>query len=234
MSKFHTCHAAINNLRRYCEIHSKATPREELLAFHHAVYDEKFETSVNGKRFSYEDERANIRKRSDDFPVMQCSNFEAEILDLITFHYTYDFHEDGLPKDTYKIHAMATVNPNNGKIISMKYMTGQAVVEIYQFNKRFHHDIIEDENHGIPTRNLSSSTKTSSITSHRRTNDKKISRTNNKQENQIHKLSSSAPPALNDKSRTTIISRIRSRRIKLISHISELLSTNSVGSTSSQ
>lgn len=107
MSKFHTCHAAINNLREYGKIHSKATPREELLVLHHAVYDEKFETSVNGKRFSYEDERANIRKRSDDFPEMQCSNFEAEILDLITFHYTYDFHEDGLPKDTYKIHAMA-------------------------------------------------------------------------------------------------------------------------------
>jgi hypothetical protein len=233
MTKFHTCHATINNLRKYFEIYSKATPREELLALHHSLYDEKFKMSFNGKRFrSYEDDRANILKRGDNgYPEMKCCNFSAEILDLITFHYTHDFHEDGLPKDIYKIHAIATVNPNNGKIISMKYMTGQALVEICQFRERFHHDINEDENRNINTRSLPSYSKTSSITSHRTTNDKKIRSTNNKQGSQIHKLSSSAPPAINGKSRITITSRIYNGRIKFISRISEFLSTKSFGST---
>lgn len=237
-NKFRTCHSAINNLRKFHENFSKATPRDELLAMHHDVYDENYKLILNGKRFSYEDEGANILLRgdNDDYPEMQCSNFEAEILDLTTFHYTHDFHEDGLPEDIYKIHAIATVNPNNGKIISMKYMTGQALVEIIQFNERFHHDIIiGDKNHNITTRSLSPSSKISSITSHNhRTNDKKkIRRTNNtKQGNQIHRLSSSAPPALNDKSRIIrITSRISNRRIKFTSRISEFLSTKSLGST---
>ena len=78
-----------------------------------------------------------LQQARDQFQGLY-SNFEAETLDNKTFHYTHDFHQKGMPQKSCKMHNIATVNPNNGKIISTKIMmTGQSTNEISQYNKKY-------------------------------------------------------------------------------------------------
>ena len=107
-----------------------------MLGLYDAVHDKKFELIFNGKRTSYERHREYSLNFHKNLPDFQISDFETEILDNITFRYTYmyDVHEEGMQK---KMHEMATVNPNNGKIISRHILTGQSMVELLKFNEKY-------------------------------------------------------------------------------------------------
>mmetsp|Transcript_26388 Transcript_26388/g.29622 ORF Transcript_26388/g.29622 Transcript_26388/m.29622 type:complete len:201 (-) Transcript_26388:112-714(-) len=127
------CQTAITNLKTYYEKCSDPTSsKEELVAIHDTLYDKKYEVMFNGKRYNYKYMLQYVLTRDDNSLNYQYSNVEAEVLDNITFHYTYDFHQKGLPQKSYTMHYMATVNPNNGKIISRKIMTGQSINEIIE------------------------------------------------------------------------------------------------------
>ena len=129
------CQTAITNLRMYYEkISSSTSSKEELLGLYDAVHDKKFELIFNGKRTSYERHREYSLNYHNNLPDFQICAFETEILDNITFRYTYDVHEEGIQK---KMHEMATVNPNNGKIISRHILTGQSMVELVKFNEKY-------------------------------------------------------------------------------------------------
>ena len=131
-----SCQTAITNLQIYLEKWSDpASSHKELLAIHDAVYDKNWEMKFNGKRYNYKHSLQHTLARDQVLGIY--SNFEAEILDNITFHYTFDVHQKGMPPKSCKMHQMATVNPNNRKIISTKIMTGQLTNEISQFNKKY-------------------------------------------------------------------------------------------------
>ena len=133
------CQIAITNLKLYYEKTSDLTlSKEELVAIHDAVYDKKFEMMFNGKQYNYKHLLQYLLMR-EQFQGLYCySNIEAEILDNTTFHYTYDFFQEGImPQSDYKMHQIATVNPNNGKIISRRIMTGQITKEFMQFNQKY-------------------------------------------------------------------------------------------------
>jgi len=147
------CQTAITNLKIAIEKYPDPTlSKEELVAIYDAVYDKRYEVMFNGKRYNYKHLLQNLLIR-DPFQGLY-SNFEAEILDNTTFHYTLDFCQEGMPQSSYKIHEIATVNPNNGKIISMKIMTGQSVKEIIQFNKKYV-DVVEKNIEACKTSSLS-------------------------------------------------------------------------------
>ena len=132
------CQTAITNLIIYFEKRSDpTTSEEELEAIYDAVYDKNFEMTFNGKRYNYNHllQYTLAWNQFQGLPV--CNNFEAEIFDNITFRYTHDFHQEGMPQKSCKMHNMTIVNPNNGRIISRKVMTGQSMKEFRQFNKKY-------------------------------------------------------------------------------------------------
>ncbi|OEU14376.1 hypothetical protein FRACYDRAFT_240916 [Fragilariopsis cylindrus CCMP1102] len=138
---------AIGNIRSLFECsvlisQQKMKPEEAVVIFD-AFCDENISLELNGKRYRYDwllfSARQNWAKQST------FENLETEVLDRITFHYTYDFHfhddedEDYLQAvsqpPSYKIHCMATVNPKNSKVIKIKVMTGEAAMHLVHFNR---------------------------------------------------------------------------------------------------
>jgi hypothetical protein len=120
----------------------KMKPEEAVVIFD-AFCDENISLELNGKRYRYDwllfSARQNWAKQST------FENLLTEVLDRITFHYTYDFYfhddedEDYLQAvsqpPSYKIHCMATVNPKNSKVIKIKVMTGEAAMHLVHFNR---------------------------------------------------------------------------------------------------
>ena len=138
---------AIGNIRSLFEcsvlISQQKMKPEEAVAIFDAFCDENISLELNGKRYRYDwllfSARQNWAKQST------FENLKTEVLDRITFHYTYDFHfhddedEDYLQAvsqpPSYKIHCMATVNPKNSKVIKIKVMTGEAAMHLVHFNR---------------------------------------------------------------------------------------------------
>ena len=146
---------AIGNIRSLFECsvlisQQKMKPEEAVVIFD-AFCDENISLELNGKRYRYDwllfSARQNWAKQST------FENLKTEVLDRITFHYTYDFHfhddedEDYLQAvsqpPSYKIHCMATVNPKNSKVIKIKVMTGEAAMHLVHFNR---HNLKELDN----------------------------------------------------------------------------------------
>ena len=146
---------AIGNIRSLFEcsvlISQQKMKPEEAVAIFDAFCDENISLELNGKRYRYDwllfSARQNWAKQST------FENLKTEVLDRITFHYTYDFHfhddedEDYLQAvsqpPSYKIHCMATVNPKNSKVIKIKVMTGEAAMQLVHFNR---HNLKELDN----------------------------------------------------------------------------------------
>ena len=146
---------AIGNIRSLFEcsvlISQQKMKPEEAVAIFDAFCDENISLELNGKRYRYDwllfSARQNWAKQST------FENLKTEVLDRITFHYTYDFHfhddedEDYLQAvsqpPSYKIHCMATVNPKNSKVIKIKVMTGEAAMHLVHFNR---HNLKELDN----------------------------------------------------------------------------------------
>mmetsp|Transcript_18615 Transcript_18615/g.20832 ORF Transcript_18615/g.20832 Transcript_18615/m.20832 type:complete len:244 (-) Transcript_18615:12-743(-) len=163
------CKTTIENLKIF--YHSRFAKRtisqEEILTMYDMVFDKNYETNFNGKMFNYQQHRDYVHDSNDCYNG-KITNFEAEILDTTTFRFTMDFHCGGGSQQVapqgnnkksssysysssvsvHKMHHLAIINPKNGKITTIKSMTGQAMMEVFRNinmgirHQKYIHDIM--------------------------------------------------------------------------------------------
>lgn len=141
----------------------KLSPESEeaLVTSFDALYDEHISFELNGKRYRYDWLLYSARQNWSKKTTFQ--NLDTEILDKVTFHYTFDcylYNEDDCilsqPLSKYKMHFIATVNPKNSKVIKIKVMTGEAAMYVFHSNMMTTTDAIiklDNNNNNIDVNN---------------------------------------------------------------------------------
>ena len=133
------CKIAITNLGQFhANRFSTSIAEAELIDLVQETFDKKYRTSINGKTYTYNDTLNSVKGIcvSSNRQYIHTKQYETEILDTTTFRYTIIYYYESKEAEVLferKIHDVVTVNPHNGKIVSIKSLAGEAVKEMMVF-----------------------------------------------------------------------------------------------------
>ena len=133
------CETAITNLGQFhANRFSTSIAEAELIDLVQETFDKKFCRAINGKTHTYNDTLNSVKGicESSNRQYIHTKQYETEILDTTTFRYTIIYYYESKEAEVLferKIHDVVTVNPHNGKIVSIKSLAGEAVKEMMVF-----------------------------------------------------------------------------------------------------
>ena len=133
------CETAITNLGQFhANRFSTSIAEEELIDLVQETFDKNFCQPINGKTYTYNDKLNSVKGIcvSSNRQYIHTKQYEPEILDTTTFRYTIIYYYESKDAEVLferKFHDVVTVNPHNGKIVSIKSLAGEAVKEMVLF-----------------------------------------------------------------------------------------------------